>query len=406
MLKKNKNKISLILMIVIVLVMPMSVWSANLDEEVEKMQSDIKAKQDRIEDLKKEISVYNTNLDKYRSQGTSLRNQILILDSQIEKAEKEIELNEAQIDAAGLEIKDTEDKMELNKQSTEDQKLKLGEFLSELNRMDRKNDLEVILTNSSIAEFFNEVKNLEVVQKEVADSLQRLKIFKAQLEQHRANLEVKKANLEDLKMELEASRDRLADQKGAKESLLADTKKSEAKFSSLVSKLKAEQADANADIVALEKTIRQKLQLKESQAQQKLGDAVFSWPVSNKGITATFHDPDYPFRYIFEHPAIDIRAGQGDVIKAPADGYVGRVADNGYGYSYLMLIHSDGFSTVYGHVSKFLVSPDQFVSKGDPVALVGGMPGTKGAGRLTTGPHLHFEIRKNGIPVNPLNYLP
>ena len=69
------------------------------------------------------------------------------------------------------------------------------------------------------------------------------------------------------------------------------------------------------------------------------------------------------------------------------------IRDRGYGY-YVIIRHSNGLETIYGHLSKFLVKPDQIVKVGEPIALGGN------TGR-STGPHLHFETRYLGMDINP-----
>jgi len=71
-----------------------------------------------------------------------------------------------------------------------------------------------------------------------------------------------------------------------------------------------------------------------------------------------------------------------------------------------MIIHGNGLSTVYGHVSAVYVKTDEYVVQGQAIGRTGGTPGTPGSGPWTTGPHLHFEVRSNGLPVNPESYLP
>ena len=71
-----------------------------------------------------------------------------------------------------------------------------------------------------------------------------------------------------------------------------------------------------------------------------------------------------------------------------------------------MLMHNDELATVYGHISAFNVSEGQYIKQGDVIGLSGGTPGTLGAGWMTTGAHLHLEVRVNGRPVDALNYLP
>lgn len=134
---------------------------------------------------------------------------------------------------------------------------------------------------------------------------------------------------------------------------------------------------------------------------------VFDWPVAPAlGVSATFDDAGYRARFGFAHNAIDIPVNQGSIVHAVADGVVEKISDQGLGFSSIVIRHGDGYASMYGHVSAFLVAEGDPVSMGDPIAESGGMPGTKGAGRITTGPHLHLEILQDGAHVDPLPLLP
>ena len=104
----------------------------------------------------------------------------------------------------------------------------------------------------------------------------------------------------------------------------------------------------------------------------------------------------YRRRFRRMHKGVDLKVQIGDTIRAAFDGKV-RLTNferRGYGY-YVIVRHENGLETVYGHLSGFLVKPDQYVKAGDPIALGGN------TGR-STGPHLHFETRFMGYPINPM----
>ncbi len=376
-------------------------------KEIKELSEQINNKQTAIKKLKEKIAAYEKNLEIERSKATSLKNQIYILETQIKKKEAEIKLKEEEIKKVNLEITKTEDEIATAEIKIDEHQQRLSKFLRELYREDQKKDIEIVVLYNSLSDFFNQIKYTQSIQNKIKNDLKSLKELKNKLSQDKKALENKKLQLTELKEKLEGTKGNLEEQQSTKEYLLRKTRSSEARYRNLVAELKAEQAKINSEIMALEKAIRAKLAGGSVNKLNQLGEVYFSWPVPSRVITTYFHDPDYPFRYIFEHPAIDIRAAQGTPLRAAASGYVAKVRDGGrYGYSYIMIIHNDGFSTVYGHVSKIYVKPDQFVVQGEVIGATGGMPGTPGAGRLTTGPHLHFEIRKNGIPVNPLDYLP
>jgi murein DD-endopeptidase MepM/ murein hydrolase activator NlpD len=98
------------------------------------------------------------------------------------------------------------------------------------------------------------------------------------------------------------------------------------------------------------------------------------------------------------HKGIDISARMNAPIVAPADGVVfGVDFDHGLGKT-LVIKHGYGVATIYAHLNKILVKRGQYVKRGEKIAQVGS------TGR-STGPHLHYEVRLNGVPVNPLRYI-
>ncbi len=131
------------------------------------------------------------------------------------------------------------------------------------------------------------------------------------------------------------------------------------------------------------------------------------WPVEpTYGISAIFQDPEYKEYFGMEHNAIDIPALQGTAVVTADDGVVEEVIDNGSGYNFVTVRHVGDYVTLYGHLSELHVQKGQQILRGDPIGLSGGMPGTAGAGNLSTGPHVHFELITGAGHINPLKHLP
>lgn len=120
------------------------------------------------------------------------------------------------------------------------------------------------------------------------------------------------------------------------------------------------------------------------------GTGSFGWPVLGT-ITQG---------YWWGHRAIDVGAPTGSAVLAADAGYVTFVGWTDIGYGYLIILdHDNGYSTYYAHLSQMYVSLGQAVSRGQVIGAVGSTGNS-------TGPHLHLELRYNGVEQNPLIYLP
>jgi murein DD-endopeptidase MepM/ murein hydrolase activator NlpD len=185
-----------------------------------------------------------------------------------------------------------------------------------------------------------------------------------------------------LRERLRAGKRSLAAARGQRRHTLADTRKSEREWTAEASALRQASAAVAGAITSAA----------SSSTSSSPSSSGLIWPASGP-ITSP-----YGMRWGSLHPGIDIGAGAGAPIQAAASGRV-MVAGYSGGYGNLTVIdHGNGIATAYAHQSSLAAPAGQQVGQGQVIGYVGSTG-------FSSGPHLHFEVRVNGSPVDPLGYL-
>ncbi|MBI3115219.1 MAG: peptidoglycan DD-metalloendopeptidase family protein [Candidatus Kerfeldbacteria bacterium] len=395
---------------------------APADPSLLDLNQQISEHRQKVQELEQQAQAFEGTIRAKEREAITLSNEVSRLGTQLEQSTVNLEVTATEIATIGLEISLIEKQLTEKEDEIAAQRERLSSFLRRYYREQQRSMLEVAVVEQSFSKFFSALQYLTQMQSDVELGLNRLVALRHDLRVNQEDLGGKRAELETTKERLEVQRQSLDEQKAYQDRLLTQTQSSQAEFEKLLGDIRSEADAINAEISTLERRVRE--QLGENPEEGILGTGPLRWPVdSNNGISAYFRDPTYPFRCIGtnrncigEHSAIDIRVPPGTPVKAASDGYVAiaRRLDwirNAQGeitrsaYNYVTIIHGDGLATVYGHLSSVKVIEDTFVSRGDVIGLSGALPGTAGAGVWTTGPHLHFEVRENGIPVDPLGYL-
>jgi murein DD-endopeptidase MepM/ murein hydrolase activator NlpD len=157
-----------------------------------------------------------------------------------------------------------------------------------------------------------------------------------------------------------------------------------------VERLQSDAQSQEVSLLELEKVLQAK--------REMLVHTPSIWPVQG-WVTSDFGFRTDPFTGLTQmHEGIDVSNRVGTVIVAPGNGFVSDIGNDWVHGRFLVISHGFGMTTRYSHLNKALVKVGQKVKRGDKIAEVG----TTGK---TTGPHLHYEVRLNGIPVNPMRYI-
>jgi murein DD-endopeptidase MepM/ murein hydrolase activator NlpD len=208
----------------------------------------------------------------------------------------------------------------------------------------------------------------------------------------KAQTETELVLLEEQKLHLESQRD-------AASSALAAAQAEASEVQALLDSIRRDIAAAEQHKDGLEADA-ERLEAEIAALQSSDGEApgVLSWPL-NGAVTSPFGYRVHPILGVRKlHTGIDIDGSTGQPITAAADGEV-ILAETYSGYGRAVVIdHGGGMATLYAHQSRIAVSVGQSVARGEVIGYVG-------CSGSCTGPHLHFEVRLDGVPVDPLQYL-
>ncbi|MEK7183275.1 MAG: peptidoglycan DD-metalloendopeptidase family protein [Patescibacteria group bacterium] len=371
-------------------------------EEITELQSEIQNRKAQIETINGRLEEYKKKIAAYSKQASSLQNDIAILENEMAMTELDIAATQNAIEEENLHLAILDANIEDADTKLAREKDLLNELIFEINKQDKQGGtFELIIGARNFNDVFTAASELQSVNTDLRKTLVATQQTRDTLEDKKGEREQRLATLSDLHVDLDTKIAQLDARVSAKEVLSMETQESELEYRVLLSELRQEQQGISQRINQLQEDIENRL----AESDEEGGETtVISWPVLGR-ITTTFHDPTYPFRYLFEHGGLDIAVPQGTPIESAAPGYVAW-AQTGRQYgNYVMVIHSNGFATLYAHMSRIDVEVDQYVTRGQIIGLSGGRPGTQGAG-FSTGPHVHFELRKNGIPIDPMTHLP
>ena len=285
--------------------------------------------------------------------------------------------------------------------------------------------LVVLAESKSLGDLFTRVADLDVagtraeqLKRELAMNLHTLQVERQQEEEARneqlklrGSLQTQLAQLVALQQQQEKSMADLEVKIEQTRYEMAILQRQSTQLAQAVTDMLQQQQDAI--IAAAMQAVWTQLQLwlqsnNVGQIQTSAGHSTkyrFIWPEPNAQISQGFGPTTFWFEppygtYPHFHTGIDMVEPFGSPVYAADDGVVALVGSSGSGYgNYVVIAHAGGFDTLYGHLSTALVKPGQQVTQGTPVGL-------EGSTGNSTGPHLHFELRIGGRPVDPTPYLP
>lgn len=358
------------------------------------------------------LPVYGDELDKIKKQQKEVQQDIEKQKQKLNKKNKEKKTVLGQLENLELDMKDTKKDINNLEKQLDYAQNRVVEINKELKETEETLDERTEVFKKRLKEVYlnGQVSYLEVLfqSTDVSDFLSRFDLLEKLVDQDvklMDTIETKKKEVESKKAELVNKRDEISSikQRTEREKMkLEERTKQKKGLLKTIEQQKVEAAQALDELEALSNKLAKEIRkIQEARKNSvSLGTGKYSWPVP--GYTRISSDYGWRIHPILKtkrmHTGTDIPAPAGTNIHAVDSGVV--IYSGWYGaYGNTVIVdHGKGISSMYPHQSKILVKENQEVKRNQVIGKVGSTG-------WSTGPHLHFEIRKNGNPVNPWNYI-
>ena len=345
---------------------------------------------DELDEIQKEIEELKRQLDSKKSTEKSVLAELSKLERQLNLATKELNYIEVQLSVTDSQISKTRSEVVDMERKLEAQHDAFDARLVSMYKANRVSYIDVLLTSGSLSELMSRLHYLKQIAVQDNSLIAEYTAGREALLAKEAELEDHYAKLTGLKASQERKRSEVTSRSQDRETYLAAVQADKGRLAESLDQMEKEAEALNKVIADL-----------QAQGQKPQAHPLkMIWPASGGWISSSYGMRYHPvLGYNRWHSGIDYAAARGSAIKAAEDGTVILSGSNG-GYGYCVILdHGGGVSTLYGHADKLLVKKGQDVIKGQTIALVGSTG-------LSTGPHLHFEVRVKGATEDPLKWLP
>lgn len=347
--------------------------------------------QQQLDDAEKKTQQAKTDMQKAEEKRLAAVAEYNALDEQINQTEQEINILETQIEQTKEDIIAKEEELkqaEIEYAEYQELFLKRARIMYENSAIDY---IEILFGAEDFSDFLSKMEMISQLMKYDRDIIDKMEKTKQRILDTKKELEENLKRQEESVAGLEERRLSLDDALNKKQQMINELQKDTEKYKAIYEA--AEEAEA-----ALIRQHRNALSYSSNPVKYTGGK--FTWPVpGSQRITSYYGWRIHPvYKTKKFHTGIDIGAGYGLDIVAAADGVVTLATTNG-GYGKCIIInHGSGITSLYGHCSTLLVSVGDKVTRGEVIAKVGSTG-------VSTGPHLHFEVRQNSSTTDPLGYL-